>query len=49
MRYLEVSSDTRLVHTPPGTGHNYPYETPEFVVELVRELLEELRGEGDSR
>ncbi len=46
VRYLDVSSDARLVHTPPGTGHNFPYETPEFVVELVRELLEELRGEG---
>ncbi len=44
VRYLEVSSDARLVHTPPGTGHNYPYETPEFVVEVVRELLAELRG-----
>ena len=50
VRYLEVSSDARLVHTPPGTGHNYPYETPEFVVEVVRELLAELRGErsGDD-
>ena len=46
VRYLEVSSDTRLVHTPPGTGHNYPYETPEVVVEVVRGLLVELRGEG---
>ena len=43
-RYLEVSTDARLVHTPPGTGHNYPYETPGFVVEVVRGLLEELRG-----
>ncbi|MCY4398801.1 MAG: alpha/beta hydrolase [Gemmatimonadetes bacterium] len=44
VRYLDVSSDARLVHTPPGTGHNYPYETPEFVVEVVRELLDELRN-----
>ena len=46
VRYLEVSSDARLIHTPPGTGHNYPYETPEFVVEVVRGLLEELRARG---
>ncbi|MYD14020.1 MAG: alpha/beta hydrolase [Gemmatimonadetes bacterium] len=46
VRYLEVSSDARLVHTPPGTGHNFPYETPEFVVEVVRGLLLELREEG---
>ncbi len=45
VRYLEVSSNARLIHTPPGTGHNYPYETPEFVVEVVRDLLAELRGE----
>lgn len=44
VRYLNVSSDARLVRTPPGTGHNFPYETPEFVVELVRALLGELRG-----
>ena len=42
LRYLDVSSDARLVHTPPGTGHNYPYEVPEFVVEVVRGLLAEL-------
>jgi len=42
VRYLEVSSDTRLIHTPPGTGHNYPYETPDFVIEVVRQLLAEL-------
>ena len=46
VRYLDVSSDARLVHSPPGTGHHFPYEAPEFVVELVRGLLEELRGGG---
>ncbi len=42
VRYLEVSSDARLIHTPPGTEHNYPYQTPEFVVGVVRDLLAEL-------
>ena len=46
VRYLHVSSDARLVHTPPGTGHDFPYEAPEFVVELVRGLVVELRGGG---
>ena len=46
VRYLDVSTDTRLIHTPPGTGHNYPYETPGFVVEVVRGLLEEFRVGG---
>lgn len=48
VRYLEVSSDTRLVHTPPGTGHNYPYETPEFVLDVVRQLLAELGGDSEA-
>ena len=42
VRYLEVSSNARLIHTPPGTEHNYPYQTPEFVVEVVRDLVAEL-------
>lgn len=46
VRYLEVSTDTRLIHTPPGTGHNYPYETPGFVIEVVRGVLAELRADG---
>ena len=46
VRYLDVSSGARLVQSPPGTGHNFPYEAPEFVVELVRGLVEELRGGG---
>ena len=44
VRYLEVSSNAHLVHTPPGTGHNYPYETPEFVLDVVRQLLSELNA-----
>ncbi len=47
VRYLEVSSDARLVYAPPGTGHNYPYQTPEFVVQVVRDLLSEL-GQDDA-
>ena len=46
VRYLEVSTDTRLIHTPPGTGHNYPYETPGFVIEVVRGVLAELGAGG---
>lgn len=43
LRYMDVSSDTRLIHAPPGTGRNFPYEAPEFVVEVVRGVLAELR------
>ncbi len=39
MRYLSASSKSELIHTPAGTGHNYPYEAPDFVVETVRRVL----------
>ena len=42
LRYMGVSSDTRLIQAPAGTGHDYPYEAPEFVVEVVRGVLEGL-------
>ena len=44
-RYLQASSRARLVHAPPGTGHNFPYEAPDFVTELVRNALREIDGE----
>ncbi len=36
-RYLAVSSSSRRVVTPSGTGHNFPYEAPECVLAVVRE------------
>ena len=42
MRYTRISSKSELIHTAPGTGHNYPYETPEFLLDVVR------RAMGDS-
>lgn len=38
-RYLAVSTRSRRVVTPPGTGHNFPFEAPECVVAVVREAL----------
>ena len=31
-RYLTISSRSRRVVAPKGTGHNFPYEVPEFLV-----------------
>ncbi|WP_157815828.1 alpha/beta fold hydrolase [Kitasatospora sp. CB02891] len=45
-RYLAASTAARLVHTPEGTGHEFPYEVPGFVVDVVGELLRELRANG---
>ncbi len=38
-RYLATSSRSRLVYTPPGTGHNFVYEEPQFVLDVVRQAL----------
>ncbi len=39
-RYLTISSQSRRVYAPEGTGHNFPYETPDFLLGVVRSLLE---------
>ncbi|MFH8384851.1 alpha/beta fold hydrolase [Kitasatospora sp. NPDC018058] len=43
VRYLAASTASRLVHTPEGTGHDFPHEAPEFVVGVVEDLVRELR------
>ncbi|MGH9838614.1 MAG: alpha/beta fold hydrolase [Blastocatellia bacterium] len=43
VRYLAISSKSELIHTPAGTGHNYPYEAPDFVVETARRVLAKSR------
>lgn len=39
-RWLAVSSRTQWIAAPAGTGHNFIYEAPEFVAELVRGRVE---------
>jgi pimeloyl-ACP methyl ester carboxylesterase len=39
-RYLAASTRSRRVVPPAGTGHNYPYEAPDFVIDVVRACLE---------
>jgi pimeloyl-ACP methyl ester carboxylesterase len=41
-RYLQVSSEVHLVHTPAGTSHNFPYETPAFVSGVVRDAVRDV-------
>ena len=36
-RYLAISTRSRRVVTPAGTGHNFPYEAPAFVLDVIRE------------
>lgn len=42
-RYLAISTKSEFIKAPDGTGHNYPYETPEFVVEQMRRILAKSR------
>lgn len=39
MRYVRISSKSELIHTADGTGHNYPYETPDILIGVVRRAL----------
>lgn len=38
-RYMQVSSRAVRVFAPDGSGHNFPYEHPGFVVETIRRVL----------
>jgi hypothetical protein len=44
LRYLTTSARSQLIDAPAGTGHNFPYESPEFVVDVVRRILTEARA-----
>lgn len=37
LRYLRTSTRSTLVYAPPGSSHNFPYEHPRFVLDLVRQ------------
>ncbi|MFO1273340.1 MAG: alpha/beta hydrolase [Rubrivivax sp.] len=41
-RYLAASSRARRIVTPAGTSHVFPYEDPDFVVRLVRDIVDGL-------
>jgi len=39
-RYLATSTQSQRIVTPTGTSHNFIYEDPDFVVQLMRNLLD---------
>ena len=45
-RYMASSSRAHRVPTPPGTGHNFPYEAPDFTADAVRAALHEVALNG---
>ncbi len=38
-RYMQISSRAVRVYAPDGSGHNFPYEHPGFVIETMRGVL----------
>jgi pimeloyl-ACP methyl ester carboxylesterase len=47
-RYLAASTRSRRVVPPAGTGHNFPYEAPEFVIDVVRGCLDSHAAPRDT-
>lgn len=39
LRYLATSARSKLIHAPPGTGHNFVYERPDFTIGVVKEAI----------
>jgi pimeloyl-ACP methyl ester carboxylesterase len=48
LRYLQTSSRSELIYAPPGSTHNFPYEQPEFVMEIVQRAST-AQGTSDER
>lgn len=36
-RYMATSRQARRIAAPPGTGHNFPFEAPDFLADVIRE------------
>lgn len=41
-RYMQTSSKAVRVYAPDGAGHNFPYEYPEFMMETLRRVLNDV-------
>jgi len=47
-RYLAASSQSKRIYAPAGTGHNFPYEAPEFVTETMRGILKDTEARAEA-
>jgi pimeloyl-ACP methyl ester carboxylesterase len=41
---VALSRNSRLIHPPEGSTHQFPYEHPEWVADRIREMIEQTRG-----
>jgi hypothetical protein len=45
---MSISTKSVLIYTPAGTGHIFPYETPDFVLDVARRALTENRQASET-
>ena len=38
-----LSRNSRVIHPPEGSTHQFPYEHPEWVADRIREMIEQTR------
>ena len=43
-RYMAVSTHSRRIYAPEGTGHNFPAEAPAFVTETMLRIARDVSG-----
>ena len=46
-RYLSASNNSKRIIAPEGTGHNFVYEVPDFVIETMRDVVRDV-NEADA-
>lgn len=47
-RFLAASSNSTRIYAPAGTGHNFPGEAPQFVIDTLRRVLKDVSAAPGS-
>ncbi len=49
-RYMAASNNSKRIIAPEGTGHNFVYEVPDFVIETMRDVVADVnKAEAEYR
>jgi len=43
-RFMSTSTNSKRIYAPAGTGHNFPFEKPEFVTETLLRVARDVSG-----
>lgn len=46
-RFMAASYNSKRIYAPAGTGHNFPFEKPEFVTETMLRVARDVSGNTD--